>query len=45
MQAIKVYRIAGSISGNGSFDLNNYSKASGGVWLYYYVENGILKTN
>jgi cyanophycinase-like exopeptidase len=45
MQAIKVYRIAGSPTGNGSFDLNNYSKASGGVWLYYYVENGIFKTN
>jgi len=45
MEAVKVYRIAGSPTGNGSFDLNNYSKASGGNWLYYYVDNGIFKTN
>jgi cyanophycinase len=44
-QAIKVYRIAGSSTGNGSFDLTNYSKASGGTWLYYYVDNGSFFTN
>jgi cyanophycinase len=45
MSAVKVYRIAGSSTGNGSFDLNNYSTASGGNWLYYYVNNGIFYTN
>jgi cyanophycinase len=44
-QAVKVYRIAGSASGNGSFDLNNYTDASGGNWLYYYVETGIFYRN
>jgi cyanophycinase len=44
-QAVKVYCIAGSSSGNGSFDLNNYSIASGGNWFYYYVNNGIFYTN
>lgn len=43
--AIKVYRIAGSTAGNGSFNLTNYSKASGGTWLNYYVDNGIFYTN
>lgn len=45
MQAIKVYRIAGSSTGNGPFDLTNYNKASGGDWLYYYVNNGSFSTN
>lgn len=44
-QAVKVYRIAGSSTGNGSFDLNNYSTATGGTELYYYVNNGIFYTN
>lgn len=44
-QAIKVYRIAGSPTGNGSFDLTNYSKASGGTWLNYYVDKGIFYSN
>jgi cyanophycinase len=44
-QAIKVYRIAGSSTGNGSFDLTNYSQASDGTWLYYYVDNGSFFTN
>lgn len=45
MQAIKVYRIAGSTSGNGSFDLKNYSTGSGGNWFYYYVNSGSFFTN
>jgi cyanophycinase len=44
-QAVKVYKIAGSISGNGSFDLKNYSTVSGGNWLYYFVNNGSFYTN
>ena len=41
-QAIKVYCIAGSIIGNSSFDLKDYSTANGGNWLYYYVGNGVF---
>ena len=44
-QAINVYRIAGSAEGNGSFDLTNYTKATGGNWLYYYVTYGMFYTN
>jgi cyanophycinase len=43
--AVKVYRIAGSQAGNGTFDLTNYTAASGGNWFYYYVDNGIFYTN
>jgi len=47
MQAVKVYRIAGSPSGNGYFDLNTYSirTAKGGTQFYYNVTNGIFSTN
>ncbi len=44
-KAVKVYQIAGSSIGNGSFDLNNYTDASGGNWMYYYVENGKFYMN
>lgn len=43
--AVKVYCIAGSQAGNGTFDLTNYTAASGGNWFYYYVDNGIFYTN
>lgn len=41
-KAVKVYRIPGSASGNGSFDLNDYTTCSGGVWFYWYAEKGTL---
>jgi cyanophycinase len=44
-QAVKVYRIAGSSNGGGSFDLINYSKASGGTWFYFYVDSGMFYTH
>jgi cyanophycinase len=40
MQAVKVYKIQGSPSGNGSFNLSNFSTASGGNWSYFYVASG-----
>lgn len=47
MQAVKVYRIAGSSSGNGYFDLNTYSTstAQSGAVLYYNVSNGVFSLN
>jgi cyanophycinase len=47
LQAVKVYRIAGSLSGNGYFDLNTYSTrtAKGGNLLYYNVSSGVFSTN
>jgi cyanophycinase len=45
MQAVKVYKINGSGLGNGSFDLNNFTAASGGSWSFFYVNNGIFGTS
>lgn len=44
-QAVKVYNIDGSPKGNGSFNLNDWATASGGSWLYYYVDNGTFHQN
>lgn len=41
-QAIKAYRIAGSLTGNGSVDMANWNNASGGISYFYYVVNGVL---
>ena len=40
-QAVKVYRIAGTRKGSGSFDLNDHSTADGGTWEYWYTTGGI----
>jgi cyanophycinase len=47
MKAIKVYRITGTKTGNGFFNLTdfNYSTASGGSLMYYNVSNGIFSLN
>jgi cyanophycinase len=39
--AVKAYRIAGSSTGNGSFNAGNWT-FSGGTSYYYYVNNGSL---
>jgi cyanophycinase len=39
--AVKAYRIAGSSTGNGSFNAGNWA-FSGGTAYYYYVNNGSL---
>ncbi len=40
-QAISAYRIAGSSTGNGSFNASNWT-FSGGTSYFYYVNNGVL---
>lgn len=44
-QAVKVYELQGSGQGNGSFSVSDFadSKASGGKWYWWWVENGELK--
>jgi cyanophycinase-like exopeptidase len=44
-QAIKVYEIQGTVEGNGSFDIAGFDaeKATGGKWLWWWVEDGVLK--
>ncbi len=43
-QAIKAYKIAGSPTGNGTFNATNWT-FSGGNQYFYYVNNGVLVTN
>lgn len=38
--AVKVYRISGTPEGSGSFNLNDWSTASGGVCEYWYTTGG-----
>ncbi len=40
-QAVSAYRIAGSSTGNGTFNASNWT-FSGGTSYYYYVNNGVL---
>jgi cyanophycinase-like exopeptidase len=39
-KAVKVYKISGTPEGSGQFDLNNWSKASGGSWEYWFTTGG-----
>ena len=39
-QAVKVYRIEGTPSGSGLFDLNNWLTADGGTWEYWFTTGG-----
>lgn len=39
-KAVKVYRISGDREGSGSFDLKDWSTASGGTWEYWYTIGG-----
>lgn len=46
-KAVKVYRISGTPAGSGSFNLNDWSTASGGAWEYWYTiggKSGLRKT-
>jgi cyanophycinase len=45
-QAIKVYEIMGSDTGNGRFDITKFDsgKATGGKWQWWWVDNGVLNT-
>lgn len=40
-KAVKVYRIAGTPDGSGSFDLKDWSTALGGKWEYWYTTGGV----
>jgi cyanophycinase-like exopeptidase len=40
--ALKVYQINGNLSGDRTFNLNDWTTASGGVWKHWSVQNGAL---
>lgn len=41
-KSLKVYAVKGTSDGSNTFDLNNWSAGSGGVWQHWYVSNGQL---
>lgn len=43
-QAVSAYMIAGSVTGNGTFNATNWT-FNGGTSFYYYVNNGVLFQN
>ncbi|QJB40005.1 cyanophycinase [Chitinophaga oryzae] len=45
-EALKVYEIPASATGNGSFRVSDFdtAAASGGTWYWWWVDNGVLKT-
>jgi cyanophycinase-like exopeptidase len=42
-QAVKVYKVAGTQTGNNTFKLSDWKTGSGGVWQNWYVTNGTLQ--
>jgi cyanophycinase-like exopeptidase len=44
-QAVKVYQVKGTPSGNGLVDWKNKNLFMGGQWWNYYVQNGTLLTS
>ena len=41
-QALQVYHAKGTMTGEQTFDLNSWNSGDGGVWEYWYVDNGTL---
>lgn len=41
-QALKVYRVKGTPSGQYSLDLKDWTSGQGGTWLCWYIKNGAL---
>ena len=39
-EAVKVYRVKGTVSGSNTFDLNDWKTGTGGTWLNWSVNNG-----
>ena len=44
-QALKVFKVNGTMQGTSTFDLNNWQNGTGGIWENWWVENGVLNTN
>jgi cyanophycinase-like exopeptidase len=41
-EALKVYKIAGTINGGNTFNLNNWQNNTGGTWLNWSVNQGLF---
>lgn len=44
-EALKIYKIKGTINAANSFDLNTWTTGTGGTWENWSVNNGVLTTN
>lgn len=44
-EAVKVYKVPGTMGGNNTFDLNTWKDGTGGTWENWYSVNGVLTTN
>ena len=44
-EAIKVYKVPGTVDGNNSFDLSDWQTGSGGNWENWWIENGNFNQN
>jgi cyanophycinase-like exopeptidase len=43
-EAIKVYKVPGTMTGSNTFDLNDWLTGSGGSWENWYVNNGTFNS-
>jgi hypothetical protein len=41
-KALVVYKVRGNLQGTNWFDVSDWVSGSGGVWQYWYVQNGVL---
>lgn len=44
-QALIAYKVAGTPTGDGSFNLNDWKTATSGNWEYWWAENGVLSNS
>lgn len=40
--ALKVYKVAGNVQGTGTFNLQDWTMGTGGVWEDWYVQQGVI---
>lgn len=43
--AVKVYKVAGTMAGSNTFNLNDWKTGTGGQWEDWYVNMGVLSTS
>ncbi|MGK0388703.1 MAG: cyanophycinase-like exopeptidase [Maribacter sp.] len=44
-EAIKVYKVPGTLDGSNNFDLNNWLEGNGGTWYNWHIDNGVFNEN
>lgn len=44
-EALKVYKVPGTMTGDYTFDLNDWLSGTGGTWENWFVNNGVLNIN